>query len=486
MTSEQHSSLDQLVDVVVVGGGISGLSLGWWLQKLCPNQAQIWLTEMSDRCGGSIVTARNGAGFQWEEGPNSFAPSPGIMRLVVDLGLTEQLVLADRRLPRYIYWTGQLLPVPMSPQDALATPLLSGLSKLRAALGALGFVRPANAQEESIDQFVRRQLGAEVAERLVAPFVSGVYAGDPQALSMAAAFRRVASLEQDYGGLLAGAILSRKNQPKPPVAEDLPVTKPGELGSFKLGLETLPQAIAQKFSHQGGQIKLNWSLQRLEHQPDRTYRLVFHTPMGVQVVQTRSVVLTTPAYVTAQLVQQLAPSLSDALKQIFYPAVAVVAMAYPKAAFKAEYADLRGFGNLNPRGQGIRTLGTIWASSLFSDRAPADFHLLLNFIGGTTDPEVAELSSEQIVQAVDQDLRQILLTKSVTPEVLNVKLWRQAIPQYGFKHLERIKLLNQTLAQLPGLYVSSNYQAGVALGDCINQAEAIAREIRADFLTRRI
>lgn len=476
-------ALDQVVDVVVVGGGISGLTVSLRLQKQLQNHG-ICLTEASDRGGGSIITGRNSAGFQWEEGPNSFSPSPDILSLVAELGLSGQLVLADRRLPRYVYWNQQLLPVPMSPQAAISTPLLSGWGKLRAAVGALGFVRPASSGEESIDRFMRRHLGAEVAERLVAPFVSGVYAGDPQQLSMAAAFRRVASLEQNYGGLLAGAVLSRRNQPKPVLHPSLPVTKPGELGSLRQGLESLPQAIAENFRGLGGQIQFNWQLQKLERQGDRSYRLLYQTPTGERLLHAKSVVLTTPAYVTGEILQDLAPQVSARLRQIYYPSVAVVALAYPKSAFRAEYADLYGFGNLNPRGQGIRTLGTIWASSLFPDRAPADFHLLLNFIGGTTDPEVGQLTQDQIVQAVDRDLGGMLLARPAEPVVLNVRLWRQAIPQYGYGHLETIALLEESLARLPGLYVCSNYQVGVALGDCISQAQAIAAQISAEYLNR--
>jgi protoporphyrinogen/coproporphyrinogen III oxidase len=461
----------EVIDVLVVGAGISGLTVALDLSETAK---RIWLTEASDRLGGAIISHRDSQGFQWEEGPNSFSPTPEILRLAVKVGLKEQLLFADRRLPRFVYWQGKLLAVPMSPQAAISTSLLSFGGKLRALFGALGFVRPAMAGEESIADFFKRQLGNEVAERLVAPFVSGVYAGNPSSLSMAAAFRRVAVLEENYGGLLAGAILSRKSKPKTTPDPHIPATKPGELGSFKAGLEALPQAIAQTFTKNNGVVKLNWQLQSLRLNPDRTYQADYLTPEGLQTIIARAVVLTTPAYVTAKLIADLAPKASAALESISYPTVAAVALAYPQSAFKPGLEKLQGFGNLIPRGQGIRTLGTIWASSLFSDRAPQGWNLLLNFIGGTTDPELASLSQTEIVEAVDRDLQKTLLREAIAPQVMTVKIWHKAIPQYGFGHLAKIDQLNQDLANLPGLYISSNYLEGVALGDCIKQAESTA------------
>jgi oxygen-dependent protoporphyrinogen oxidase len=131
------------------------------------------------------------------------------------VGLTDQLVLADAKLPRYIYWERELLPVPLSPAAALGSRLLSVGGKLRALQGLLGFVPPPPGHEETVRQFFQRQLGSEVAERLVEPFTSGVYAGDPDQLSAVAAFPRVAGLEERYGSLFAGALQALRQRPQP-------------------------------------------------------------------------------------------------------------------------------------------------------------------------------------------------------------------------------------------------------------------------------
>jgi len=467
--------MTNVLDTLIVGAGISGLSLAHTLQE---DRRRILLCERQGRVGGNITTGM-AEGFLWEEGPTSFSPTPELLRLAVDVGLEQDLVLADRKLPRYVYWQGQLLAVPMSPPAAISSQLLTLQGKLRALTGALGFIAPAMALseqggEETIAQFFQRHLGTEVTQRLVAPFVSGVYAGDPDLLSASASFRRIVKLSEIGGGLLAGAILQRRGTKKQVKPQDpsIPKTRPGELGSFKQGISALPQAIA---SGLGDTVKLGWHLTTLQKSDRQTYIAEFDTPAGPEQVEARSVVLTTPAYVTADLLQHLAPTASQALREIPYPPVACVVVAYPQTALKQ---PLRGFGNLIPRRQSIRTLGTIWSSSLFPGRAPQGWQLLTNFIGGATDPEIGDLDDEQIVQAVHQDLCRILLKEDVPPKVLAVHLWKRAIPQYTLGHLQRLEQVNQAVEQFPGLFLCSNYFDGVSLGDCVKRAIELLAEVR--------
>ena len=465
-----------VLQTLIIGAGISGLSLAHHLDK--QQSSSLLVCEAQDRVGGNIVS-RESEGFSWEEGPNSFQPGPELLRLTVDLGLQSDLLLADRRLPRFVYWQNTLHPVPMSPPDAIKTQLLSDAGKLRAFLGAVGFVSPALGKsiaeqggEETVRQFFQRHLGAEVTERLVAPFVSGVYAGDVDVLSASSAFARVTNLEEVGGGLVAGALLSRRQNPKPPVDPDLPKTRPGELGSFKQGLKQLPEAIANRL---GDRVKLQWKLVAIRPTERNTYLCEMETPEGNKTIETRSLVLTTPAYITSELLADLAPSGSKALEEIPYPPVAGVIVAYPKSALKQ---PLVGFGNLIPRGQGIRTLGTIWTSSLFPGKAPDDWQLFNNFIGGATYPELGNLTEEEIVQQVHEDLLGILLKPDAPqPKVLAVHLWKRAIPQYTLGHKQRLASLDLDLSALPGMYVCTNYTDGVALGDCVKRSQQRATDI---------
>lgn len=459
-----------MLDTLIVGAGISGLSTAYRLQE---KQKDIVVAEKRDRAGGNIISQQQGE-FLWEEGPNSFSPTPELLRLAVDVGLKDEFVFADRALPRYIYWQGKLRPVPMSPPAAITTDLLSPLGKLRALSGALGFVPPQVAKEaETVAEFFSRHLGEEVAERLVSPFVSGVYAGDVNQLQASAAFGRVTKLAEAGGGLVAGAMLSRGKKKKSTVGKDkdIPETKSGELGSFKQGLQQLPSAIATKL---GDQVKFNWELQALSPHPEQGYIAEFATPDGKQTIEAKTVVLTTPAHITAPLLDKIAPQTSHPLQEIPYPPVACVVLAYPMEALRF---PLNGFGNLNPRSQNIRTLGTIWSSILFPGRTPQGWYLLTNFIGGATDPEIAQLSEEEIVQQVHQDLEKVLVKPNTEPKPLAVHLWSKAIPQYNLGHLARLEKAKAGLKDYPGLFLCSNYLDGVALGDCVRRGEETSQAV---------
>ena len=476
MSLTPSSATNQPLDVLVVGAGISGLTIAHELA--IAKKYRVLVAEAQDRLGGAITSAKNDEGYQWEEGPNSFQPAPELLRLAVQVGLKDELVLADGKLPRFVFLNGKLNALPMSPPTAIASKILTWGGKIRLALGAIGFARPAMAGEESVDQFFSRLLGKQAVERLVAPFISGVYAGDPKRLSAKAAFAKIFRLENSYNGLLAGAILSAKERKAQKLNEpNLPKVKAGELGSFRQGIKMLPEAIAAKLRDQGTAVKQQWTLISLEKQGE-IYISKFDTPIGEETVRSRSVVLSTPAYVTAKLLQDYLPVASQALNEIFYPTVACVVMAYPKSEFAY---DMKGFGNLIPRTQGVRTLGTIWSSSLFAGRAPEGWQLLLNFIGGTLDPALAKLSEPEIIAAVHQDLKRTILRPDTKaePKAIAVHVWDKAIPQYEIGHLDRLATVEKELQKSQGLYVSANFIGGVALGDCINRSLQEATKIEA-------
>jgi len=473
-----------VLDALVVGAGISGLTLAYRLQQKKPQQ-QCLVAEANATVGGNMSSC-SAEGFMWEEGPNSFTPSPEILQLAVDVGLREDLLLADGKLPRYVFWQGRMFPVPMNPVAAATTSLLSPWGKVRGLLGALGFVPPsainADSADETVAQFFRRHLGQEIAERLVAPFVSGVYAGAVDELSAAAAFARIYRLAETGGGLVPGALRTAKARraAKTPMPSNLPVIKPGQLCSFVGGLQQLPQAIATQL---GDKVRCNWTLKTLKKSHRGTYLAEFATPDGSLQFESRSVILTAPAHRSAPLLQDFAPAASSALADIPYPPVASVVLAYPNAAFKR---PLDGFGNLIPRHQGIRTLGTIWSSTLFPGRTPAGWALLTSYIGGATDWEIANLSEAEIAAAVHQDLQRTLLApQAPEPKVLNVRLWPKAIPQYVLGHRDRLRHLEASLQANPGLYVCTNYLDGVALGDCVRRAQDRADTVAAYLENQR-
>lgn len=476
-------------DCVVVGGGISGLSTAQALvSKHASTVNKLLLTEANERVGGNIISMEKD-GYLWEEGPNSFQPSDAMLTLVVDNGLEDELVLGDPNAPRFILWNGKLRPVPSSPTDLLRFDLMSFGGKLRAGLGAIGLRPSPPDREESIEEFVRRNLGDEVFERLVEPFCSGVYAGDPAKLSMKAAFGRVWRLEQNGGSIIGGAIKAiqeRKNSPKP--ARDLRLAKPkGQtVGSFKKGLATMPNAIANRL---GAKIKLGWKLLSIKKLSECGYALTYETPDGHFSIQTKTVILTVPASVASNILRPLSVTAADALSQFYYPPVVVVTVSYPKSAIRNEClinGELKGFGQLHPRSEGIETLGTLYSSALFPGRAPPDRVLLLSYIGGATNLEIIAKSESAIVSTVDRELRTMLIRPDApAPITLGVRLWPQAIPQFLIGHLDLLDTARCALhdSGLEGLFLGGNYVTGVALGRCVEGAYESAEEI-SQFLSK--
>lgn len=502
---------DAEVDCLVLGGGISGSTLAHNLNK---SGANVLLAEARDYLGGNVKSHKTEDGFIWEEGPNSFATQPSIVRIAYELGIADQLVFADESLPPWVNHNGKLHPLPKGQggkgaagqlelvfgpngvmKFALAGELLSWPGKIRAGIGAfLAHAAPPEGKEETIREWVTRILGEEVFLRCIDPFVSGVYAGNPETLSMKAALPKIARIEDIsysidwnkggaifYGGLKRQIELTKERKADPP-APEWPEFEYGNPGSFKEGLSTLPKAISKEL---GDKIKLKWKAIKVEKSSSGGYTVTFDTPNGEKTVKAKSVVSTIPAHSLANVLQSVMPESKEIFEKvrdeinrigIYHPPVAAVTVAYPKSSFKdvelpngfGNLQNLPGFGSLNPRTEGVRTLGTLWSSSLFPGRAPEDYNLLLNYIGGSRDVGIADLTEEEIVAEVDKGCRQVLLKDDApAPKVLGLKLWPTAIPQYELGHLPLIKELEEAESKLPGLWVCGNYRTGVAFPDCV-------------------
>jgi oxygen-dependent protoporphyrinogen oxidase len=458
----------------------------------------VLMVESNPVVGGNLISKSNSDGFVWEEGPNSFQPTPYICRVVHELGLADELVLADGSLPRFVYWEGggagqklanlHALPTNL-PGDLLDFNLLTWPGKIRAGLGAVGLIEPPPpGKEESIRDFVTRHLGAETFERVIDPFVSGVYAGDPDALSMKAALKKIYRLEglgQFGPGLVSGALARfqeiAQEKRDNPVDPAWPTYQGGQLGSFRRGLQTLATKTAEYLGKD--RVWTSSPVQKIEKDGDR-FKVTISRNGNQEVVLATSVCVTSPTRVTCKIAADLIPAASR-LAEVYSPPVASVTMAYKKEWFRelpgaGPGKPLVGFGHLLPRKMGVRSLGTIWSSSLFPGRAPEGWELLLTYIGGARDPAIGDMTEEEIFEQVDADNHQILL-KSNAPagQRLACRVWKTAIPQYRKGHLEILAAVEKDERKCPGLYLGGNYRTGVAFGDCVQfgyqEAEKVAR-----------
>ena len=393
-------------------------------------------------------------GWRFELGPNTVLDKPAVRHLLAAAGLTDRREAASPSAGRrWVWWRGALRQLPSGPGSFLR----SGLFPLTAKLALLRepFVGRSRAGEESIADFVRRRLGAPWLERAVGPFVSGVYAGDPERLSMRWAVPRLFALEREHGSLVRGALAKRKG----------PAPGAGMLG-VRGGFADLAQRLGQRLRD----LRTATLVTRLRKEPER---FVLQTPDGDVVA--RQVVLALPAEATAELLAGETGGASLALAEVPYAPVAVACLGYRR---QQVVHDLDGFGFLTVRGHGLRVLGCLFTSSLFRDRAPADHVALTAFVGGATDPEAALAPADEVLRLVESDLA-VALGVEGAPVFRHVQRWRRAIPQCELGHGRFVALAERFQAQLPGLFLAGNWLGGVSVPDSIARGGEVAAGVLA-------
>jgi protoporphyrinogen/coproporphyrinogen III oxidase len=443
--------------VTIVGGGIAGLACAYRLQQL---GVPFTLLEAEGRAGGFVGTVERD-GFLFESGPQSFQGTEVLLELARQLGIEDKLQPADPKAPRYVVLHGHLQEVPMSPKELLTSSLLGTGSRLKLISEALRRTRPPE-QEESVASFVRRKFGHEILEYLVSPFVSGVYAGDPEQLSLRAAFPTLDEWERTYGSVLRGAMKSGPKQQ----------TSPPALCSFEGGMETLPKTIAKKL---GENVRVHARAISLRRSGSGTGFDVRVAQGGSEEsLATDTVVLATPAYTAGAFVGSLSSSLAHALSGIAYAPVAVIASGY----YRQQIGNpLDGFGFLVPRREKLRTLGTVWNSSLFPGRAGKGTVALTSFAGGATDTGMVAKSEDEIAQIVQDENARVL---QISGPPIASAVWRhpRALPQYNLGHGHIVEQIRGGMREIPGLFFSGNYLEGPSLGKCVEQGFQTAEAVQ--------
>jgi len=451
------------VPALVVGAGISGLVCAYALRKA---GIDAHIVEAGSHPGG-IIRSQRSDGFLLELGPQSFSATPPIRALCQELGLAPEIVEAPQRAPRFVLVDGALKQVPLSPPAFLATGLFSVRTKwslLRDALGRSA----APAEEESVAAFARRKFSAELLDKLVGPFVSGIYAGDPERLSLRAAFPQLYEAERTAGSVIRGMMRAAKST-------EGPKQRPA-LQSFREGNATLMQALAAKLGPAlrfGAEVR---SVSRTEGESagkSDSFSVLLHAQGEEQTIETQSLVVATPTNTAAQLLRNIDTAFEPLFAGIEYAPVAIVSLGYRRSEVGH---TLDGFGFLVPRSARLQTLGTVWNSSVFPNRAPEGQVLLTSFVGGATNPQAVALSGEELVALVHREIAPLLAIRQ-PPVFSNVEFYSRAIPQYNLGHAERIEKLMSLREKHSNLWLAGNYLRGPAIGACVEHALEVAEQV---------
>jgi oxygen-dependent protoporphyrinogen oxidase len=454
-------------DVLIIGAGISGLSLAWWLTRQGLN-VEIW--EADKHIGGKIQTSQSEEGYVTERAAAMVMNfRPEVTELLNESGLETAKISrqAEAETRRYLLHKGKLTALPMRLGAMVFSPLWSLRGKLR--LLAEPFIPPFYAKDESVSRFISRRLGKEMLEKAMEPFVAGTLAADPDEASAEACLPRLTALERKYGSITAGILINRLLRRRTACG--------AETFSFRGGMTTLVETLARS---PGIQVATSYRVNEITH-TTKGWRATASTPDGERTLDVPQVVLAVPAPHAAKLVSPLDDELASLLQGIQYAPVNIVHMGFDRAAIKHA---LDGTGFLVPRNEAREShqalTGNLWMSSLFPDRAPQGKVLLSSYVGGARRPEIQNWDTEQCLQTVLSSLTPLLGIKA-DPEMVRMDRHAQALPLYHGRHQARLQAVADRLQHLPGLHLEANYRGGISVRDRIARSRTVAKQILASL-----
>ena len=470
--------------IAIIGGGVSGLSAAYALEKQKKKGAELdyVLFEAGSRLGGVIATERVGD-FIIEAGPDSFlTEKPWATDLCRELGLGDQLIASnDGERRTYILLNGRLVPLPdglmfMVPTNfpaAFFSSLFSWPTKLRFLRE--WFYRPSpDLPESTVAEFVERHYGREMVERIADPLLSGVYGGSADELSASSVLARFVEIEARQGSLGRAMVAARKlqglaaeqgsaGQPRAAVPRSL-------FTSLKNGMQTITDALVKQIA--GPELRTNTQVQAVN--PEFGKWLV---ASNGRTEEFDAVIIAAPAYVASELLRSQIPQISAELEQIRYSSSITVALAYDN---KARSSLPPGFGFLVPRTEGKRILACTLVHNKFKNRAPEDRALLRCFLGGSRNEEILQLTDAEITSIVRRELQEIL---GITAEPGFVKIfkWPHAMAQYTLGHKARVERIRKIASSAPSLALAGNAYGGIGVPDCIRSGREAATKVLADL-----
>jgi len=446
--------------LLVIGGGLTGLSAAWHARR---SGAAVRLLESAPSTGGVVQTYQEN-GYLAESGPNSL-----VISSAATLDLLQNLGLADEILPaaswarnRFVVRRGVPRPLPLTPRQLLYSPFIT-FSVVRHLLREFRIPpHPANSDgEESLADFARRRFGPDIFNYAFDPFVSGIFAGDPEKLSVRYALPRLHALEAEHGSVLRGLRHQRRQ----------PGAFKSRIISFRHGMEALPRAFAAQL---GDTVTTSARLTSLQRDSSGIWSAAWETSHRADQQTFDAVVLAVPAHTVNRL--PLPTPLSESLtplSRVEHSPVAVAVLGYPRASIGH---PLNGFGVLVPSVEPFDILGTLFTSSVFLGRAPDGHVILTTFVGGARHPELAALPDDALFNLVADNLKKILGVNG-TPTFRRLIRWERAIPQYHLDHGQLLASLDAAERAWPGLALAGSYRGGVSVTQCLVSGQSAASRV---------
>lgn len=458
--------------VAIVGGGIAGLTAAFYLQKIIKERKlsiEIKLIEASHRLGGKMQTVIKD-GFTIERGPDSFlARKTSMIRLAKEVDMEEQLipnstgksyVLVNDKL--HSMPGGSIMGIPTEVGPFITTGLFSVPGKVRAAADFF-LPKSPSGKDQSLGGFFRRRLGNEVVENLIEPLLSGIYAGDIDKMSLMSTFPQFYQVEQQYRSLILGMKKTTPAQPKRTEKKD---EKKGGFLTFKTGLQSFAEAIEANLDPQS--ILKGHRVDKIVKK-DKQYELHLNND---ETLIADCLVVATPHKITAAMFSDY--DFFDPLKSVPSTSVATVALAFPEEAMKS---DIDGTGFVVSRNSDYSITACTWTHKKWEHSTPKGKVLLRCYVGRAGDETIVDLSDDQIINIVLEDLNKTM-DITMKPEFAVVSRWKEAMPQYTVGHKQRLETIKKHInKELPGVFIAGASYGGVGVPDCIDQGEAAVKDV---------
>ncbi len=449
------------VDIVIVGAGLTGLTLAYYLKKA---GKKVILLEKDEKVGG-VIQSVSEEGFVYEKGPNTGVLSTeGIVDLFDELNdVCKPETPTEKANERWILKSGKWQALPNGLIKAICTPLFSLKDKFRI-LGEPWRKKGTNP-DESLADMVKRRLGDSYLDYAVDPFISGIYAGDPEVLITRFAMPKLYNLEQDYGSFIKGAI-KKKKEPKTELQKR--ITR--EVFSTEGGLSNLIAALLSKI----GESSIVCNCQNIKVQPTEIneYLIDYELNGEQKELITEKVVTTFGGYELKNLLSFISEKLLLPILNLRYAKVVQVVLGYKKWQGK----KLEAFGGLVPTVENRDILGILFPSALFKGRSPEGGAVLSVFIGGTKKSEMIHKSDDDIKNIVLKEVKETLYSDEA-PDLIRIFKYEKAIPQYDITSKERLASIDKIEEEFSGLYIAGNIRDGIGMADRVQQARNLSKLI---------